>query len=42
VNLNVDYFGFLKQELQAEADIDALRRGARAGALSGAPSTEMR
>jgi cobalt-zinc-cadmium efflux system outer membrane protein len=42
VNLNVDYFGFLKQELQAEADIDALRRGARAGALSTAPAMEMR
>ena len=42
VNLNVDYFAFLKQELQAEADIDALRRGARGGALSGAPSMEMR
>ena len=42
VNLNVDYFGFLKQELQAEADIEAIRRGARTGALSAAPAMEMR
>lgn len=42
VTLNVDYFDFLKQELQAEADIDALRRGARAGSLSAAPAMEMR
>ena len=35
VNLNVDYFEFLKQELQAEADIVALRSGARAGISGG-------
>jgi hypothetical protein len=42
VNLNIDYFGFLKQKLQTEADIDALRRGARAGARSATPAPEMR
>jgi outer membrane protein TolC len=35
VNLNVDYFEFLKQELQAETDIAALRSGARAGISGG-------
>lgn len=35
--LNVDYFDFLRQEQEAEADIDALRKGARSGAM-GAPA----
>ena len=31
--LNVDYYDFLRQEQQAEADIVALRNGARSGAM---------
>ncbi|MEA2489718.1 MAG: outer membrane protein heavy metal efflux system [Acidobacteriota bacterium] len=31
VSLNVDYYDFLRQQLEAEADIDAIRRGARSG-----------
>ena len=42
VTLNIDYFDFLKQELQAEADIAALRGGARQGAASAAPAMQMR
>ncbi|MGZ4809355.1 MAG: TolC family protein [Thermoanaerobaculia bacterium] len=33
--LNVDYYEFLRQSLQADADIDAIRRGARTGGLRG-------
>ena len=40
-SLNIDYFDFLKQQMQAEADIAALRSGARQGAASAAAS-EMR
>ena len=40
-SLNIDYFDFLKQQMQAEADIAALRGGARQGAASAAPM-EMR
>jgi outer membrane protein, heavy metal efflux system len=42
VSLNVDYFGFLKQKLRAEADIAALRSGARMGGLSGSGEVQMR
>ncbi len=31
LTLNVDYFEFLNQERQAEADIEAIRKGARSG-----------
>ena len=30
--LNVEYYGYLRQRTQAEAEIDAIRRGARGGA----------
>ena len=40
--LRIDYFDFLEQELRAEADIAALRKGARAGAAMAAPAMEMR
>jgi len=40
-SLNIDYFDFLKQQMQAEADIAALRNGARQGAGSALPM-EMR
>jgi outer membrane protein TolC len=40
-SLNIDYFDFLKQQMQAEADIAALRSGARHGAASTA-AVEMR
>ena len=33
--LNVDYYEFLRQQMEAEADIEAIRRGARSG-MSGA------
>lgn len=38
--LNVDYYGFLQQQLEAEADIEAIRRGARSG-MSGATPAPM-
>jgi cobalt-zinc-cadmium efflux system outer membrane protein len=40
--LRVDYFDFLEQQLRAEADITALRKGARAGAATAAPTMETR
>ncbi len=42
VSLRVDYFEFLEQQLRAEADIAALRSGARQGAVSPAARGEMR
>jgi len=33
--LNVDYYDFLRQQMEAEADIDAIRRGARSGISGG-------
>lgn len=38
VALNVDYYDFLRQQMEAEADIDAIRHGARSGASTPAPS----
>jgi outer membrane protein, heavy metal efflux system len=40
VALNVDYFDFLRQRLQAEVDIEAIRRGARGG-MPSSPATPM-
>ena len=31
IALNVDYYDFLRQQMEAEADIDAIRHGARSG-----------
>jgi outer membrane protein TolC len=35
LTLNIDYYEFLRQERQANANIDAIRRGARSGASIG-------
>lgn len=40
VSLNVDYYDFLRQRLQAEGDIEAIRRGARGGMFT-TPATSM-
>jgi len=40
--LRIDAFEFLTQKLRAEADLEALRNGARAGTASGAAGSEMR
>jgi outer membrane protein, heavy metal efflux system len=37
IALNVDYYDFLRQQMEAEADIDAIRHGARSG-IAGASS----
>ena len=37
IALNVDYYEFLRQQMQAEVDIDAIRRGARRGVSGGVP-----
>ena len=37
IALNVDYYEFLRQQMQAEVDIDAIRRGARRGVSGGIP-----
>jgi len=34
IALNVDYYDFLRQQMEAEADIDAIRHGARSGMAS--------
>ncbi|HVT01762.1 MAG TPA: TolC family protein [Thermoanaerobaculia bacterium] len=45
ISLNVDYYDFLRQQMEAEADIDAIRHGARSGIagaaapMSSAPAT---
>ena len=36
--LNVDYYDFLRQQMEAEVDIEAIRRGARGG-ISGTSAT---
>lgn len=37
--LNVDYYDFLRQQMDAEEDIDAIRRGARGGIASASAMT---
>lgn len=39
--LNVDYYEFLRQQNEAEVDIEAIRRGARSGASGGMPNAPM-
>ncbi len=42
IALNVDYYDFLRQQMEAEADIDAIRHGARSGiASAGATAAPM-
>ncbi|MEO6260333.1 MAG: TolC family protein, partial [Thermoanaerobaculia bacterium] len=44
ISLNVDYYDYLRQQMAAEADIDAIRHGARSGgasAMTAAPATSM-
>ncbi len=41
LGLNVDYYDFLRQRMQAEVDIAAIRTGARSGAMTVPRSMEM-
>ena len=37
IALNVDYYEFLRQQMQAEVDIEAIRSGARRGISGRSP-----